>query len=292
MADIKYAERLADIMGQLNSGKSVNTKVLAEKYKTSERTIQRDITQRLSFLAITKSNGNWHIDRHSIGKLNKEVIKNFAAICGIRELFPSLDDRFLQSIMAANQDSAYLVKSHNYESLADQKSKQLFLKLEKVINNREMVHFCYKAKDYQNIQPYKLVSAKGLWYLAALDGNKLKTFHASKLSSVWPTGKMFEREPSIETRISEEESIWFSEVKFEVLVKVDSAVSSHFLRRAVLPEQELTKTCDDGSLIISSTVADDKQITPLIKYWMPHVKIISPISLDEKIRRDIEAYLS
>jgi predicted DNA-binding transcriptional regulator YafY len=235
MADTKLAERLADILGKLNNGESINTKVLAEKYKTSERTIQRDITIRLSFLAITKSNGNWCIDSHSIGKLNKEVVKNFAAICGIRELFPSLDDRFLQSVMSVGQESPYLVKSHNYESLADQTTKQLFIKLEKVINNREKIHFYYKAKDYQNIQPYKLVSSKGLWYLAAVDGNKLKTFHASQLSSVWPTGKTFEREPLVDTRITEEESIWFSEVKFEVLVKVDSAVSSHFLRRAVLP---------------------------------------------------------
>lgn len=96
----------------------------------------------------------------------------------------------------------------------------------------------------------------------------------------------------IETRIKEGESIWFSEVKFEVLIKVDSTVANYFLRRALLPEQELTKTCDDGSLIIATTVADDIQILPIIKYWMPHLKIISPEHLHQKILEDIDTYLN
>ncbi len=292
MADIKLAERLANIMGTLYSGESTTIKALSEKFNTSERTIHRDITERLSFLPIIKTDGKLLLDSQTIGQLNKKIIQNFAAICGIRDLFPSLDDAFLQSIMAQNQDSAYLVKSHKYEDLADPILKQLFLKLEKSITKKEKIHFYYKAKDYQNVKPYKLISSKGLWYLAALDGNKLKTFHASQLSSVWPTGKLFEHKHAIERHIEDSESIWFSDKKFEVTVQVNSEVASYFLRRSLLPEQELIKTCDDGNLILSSKVADDKQILPLIKYWMPYLKIISPSRLDEKVKISIQNYLN
>jgi len=134
MAEVKLAERLAEIIGMLNNGESICTTGLAERFSTSERTIQRDITQRLSFLSLIKTDNLWKMDTQSIGKLSHKVIQNFAAISGIRELYPTLDDNFLKSIMDVEQESAFLVKPHNYESLTDQVSKLLFSKLEKSIN--------------------------------------------------------------------------------------------------------------------------------------------------------------
>jgi len=292
MAEVKLAERLAEIIGMLNNGESICTTGLAERFSTSERTIQRDITQRLSFLSLIKTDNLWKMDTQSIGKLSHKVIQNFAAISGIRELYPTLDDNFLKSIMDVEQESAFLVKPHNYESLTDQVSKLLFSKLEKSINANQCIHFYYKAKDYQNIQPYKLINYKGIWYLAAVDNGKLKTFSVTKMSSVWETKESFECNPSVEKQIIDEETIWFSEDKLEVVLKVSADVADYFNRRQLLPEQEITKTCDDGSLIVTTTVANEKQILPIIKYWLPHVKVISPSSLDEKLRVDIRTYLN
>ena len=125
------------------------------------------------------------MDTNAVGSLSNKVIQNFAAISGIRELYPTLDDSFLKSLMSSEQQSAFLIKPHHYESLSDQASKQLFNKLEDAINNCELVHFYYKAKDYQSVRPYKLINSKGIWYLAALDKEKLKTFHISNINSVW-----------------------------------------------------------------------------------------------------------
>ncbi|PKG85446.1 transcriptional regulator [Colwellia sp. 75C3] len=291
MADIKLAERLAEIIGMLNNGESICTTSLAERFSTSERTIQRDITQRLSFLSLIKSDNLWKMDTQSIGKLSHKVIQNFAAISGIRELFPTLDDNFLKSIMDVESESAFLVKPHNYESLTDQASKQLFSKLEKSINATQCIHFYYKAKDYQNIQPYKLINYKGIWYLAGVDNGKLKTFSVSKMSSVWETQEGFKRNTSIDKKIVDEETIWFSDEKLEVVLKVSADVADYFTRRHLIPEQEITKTCDDGSLIVTTTVANEQQILPIIKYWIPHVKVISPTILEKRLREDIKGYL-
>jgi len=241
MAEVKLAERLAEIIGILNNGESICTTGLAERFSTSERTIQRDITQRLSFLSLIKTDNLWKMDTQSIGKLSHKVIQNFAAISGIRELYPTLDDNFLKSIMDVEQESAFLVKPHNYESLTDQVSKLLFSKLEKSINANQCIHFYYKAKDYQNIQPYKLINYKGIWYLAAVDNGKLKTFSVTKMSSVWETKESFECNPSVEKQIIDEETIWFSEDKLEVVLKVSADVADYFNRRQLLPEQEIQK---------------------------------------------------
>lgn len=292
MADTTLARRLAEIIGMFNNGESVNTVELAEKFNTSERTIHRDITQRLGFLQLIKSGNRWEMDTKVIGTLSQKVIQNFAAISGIRELYPTLDDNFLKSLMDVEQQSAFLIKPYHYESLSDQASKKLFNRLETAITRSEYVHFYYKAKDYQSVQPYKLINYKGIWYLAAIDNGKLKTFHVSQINSVWPTKEFFKRSPEIEVQINEEETIWFSVKKYEVVLKVNADVASYFKRRQLIPEQEITKTCDDGSLIVTTTVADDIQILPIIKYWMPHVKIISPSSLDGKLREDIKSYLN
>ncbi|MBA6350080.1 YafY family protein [Colwellia sp. BRX8-9] len=291
MAEVKLAERITEIIGMLNNGESVNIKQLAEKFETSERTIQRDITERLRFLSLIKSDKGWRMDTQSIGKLSQKVIQNFAAISGIRDLYPSLDDDFLKSLMSLEHESAFLIKPHNYESLSNQFSKQLFSKLEAAITRKERIHFYYKAKDYQNIQPYKLVNYKGIWYLAAVDNGKLKTFHANQIGSVWQTKELFEYDLEVEKQINNEESIWFSKNKQEVVLKVDADISSYFQRRQLIPEQEITKTCDDGSLIVTTMVADDMQILPIIKYWIPHVKIISPSSLDDTLRKELKGYM-
>jgi len=292
MADTTLALRLAEIIGLFNNGESVTTAELATKFNTSERTIQRDITQRLSFLQLIKTDNRWKMNTNTIGTLSQKVIQNFAAISGIRDLYPTLDDNFLKSLMDTEQQSAFLVKPHHYESLSDQVSKQLFNKLETAITHCESVHFYYKAKDYQSVQPYKLINAKGIWYLAAIDKDKLKSFHVSQINSIWPTKELFERNSKIEKQINDEESIWFSGKKHEVVLKVNADVASYFKRRQLIPEQDITKTCDDGSLIVTTMIADDKQILPIIKYWMPHVKIISPSNLDERLRIDVKRYLN
>ena len=292
MADTKLALRLAEIIGMFNNGESVNTVELATKFNTSERTIYRDITDRLNFLQLIKSENRWRMDTQSIGTLSQKVIQNFAAISGIRDLYPTLDDSFLKSLMDSEQQSAFLIKPYNYESLSDQVSKQLFNKLEATITSRESVHFYYKAKDYQSVQPYKLINYQGIWYLAAIDNGKLKTFHVSQIKSVWKTKELFKRDPKIEDQIKKDETIWFSDRKHEVVLKVNAEIASYFKRRQLIPEQEITKTCDDGSLIVTTRIADDKQILPIIKYWIPHVKIISPSSLNEHLRNDIKYYLN
>ena len=129
MADTKYAERLADILGMLNNGETLNIKKLAGEYNTCEKTIYRDFTERLTFLSFKTSEKNWALSEHSVGRLNKRVIKNFATISGIRDLFPALDDNFLNALMKTEEQSAYLIKPNNFESLSDQASKQLFQKV-------------------------------------------------------------------------------------------------------------------------------------------------------------------
>ena len=48
---------------------------------------------------------------------------------------------------------------------------------------------------------------------------------------------------------------------------------------------------EEGNLFISFKVTQEIEIEDLIKKWLPYLKVIEPISLDEKIKLDIKKYL-
>lgn len=121
-----------------------------------------------------------------------------------------------------------------------------------------------QSKRLPNIQPYKLINYEGIWYLAAVDNGKLKTFLVSKMSRVWETQESFECNSSVEKQILDEETIWFSEEKLEVVLKVSANVADYFTRRQLIPEQEITKMCDDGSLIVTTTIANENKFYRLL----------------------------
>jgi len=43
---------------------------------------------------------------------------------------------------------------------------------------------------------------------------------------------------------------------------------------------------------VSIKITHEMEIIPIIKYWIPHLKILQPSFIDEKILKDIEAYRS
>ena len=59
------------------------------------RTIQRDLNVRFAYLGLVKADGRYQLDPIFSGKSQYHDIERFAALSGIRGLFPSLSDDFL-----------------------------------------------------------------------------------------------------------------------------------------------------------------------------------------------------
>jgi predicted DNA-binding transcriptional regulator YafY len=182
-----------------------------------------------------------------------------------------------------------LVKGQHYEDLS-QKTEQ-FKQLEQAIVNRQCIQFNYKDKTYR-AQPYKLVNHTGIWYLAAIADEQLKAFSFSKLTNLIISTEPFTSDPETHQRIEQEDGIWFTATKREVILKIDSSVAHYFQRRDLLPHQRIDKILEDGSLIISSRIAHDHQILPLIRYWLPSVHVISPDELRHSLLQGLREYLS
>ena len=72
---------------------------------------------------------------------------------------------------------------------------------------------------------------------------------------------------------------------------MDKTKISFFENKKFLPSQEIVEKLDNGNLILSFFVTQEIEIEDLIKRWIPYLKVIEPISLDEKIKSDIRKYL-
>ena len=219
--------RLAQMLVKLNQGERLDPQALAEEFGVNLRTIQRDLNERFAYLPLERTDGRYHLDPAFLGKLSTKDIERFASLAGVRGLFPSLSDEFLRDIFDARIQSALLVKGHNYEDLAGKEA--MFRLLEQAIVARRHVAFEYRKEEgpqaYESVAPYKLVNLKGIWYLAARDGEKLKTFSFAKIERVRLLESRFEADPQLEQKLVEEDGIWMGEEKREIVLKVSAEVA-------------------------------------------------------------------
>jgi predicted DNA-binding transcriptional regulator YafY len=282
------ATRLAIILHKLNSSEKLDIDELVQEFNVTKRTIQRDLNDRLSFLPLKKENNLYYLEEYYLGKLNSEDIKSFAAICGVKELFPNLDNNFLMHILDSSVNKAYLIKGHNYEDLSFQTTQ--FKAIEKAILSQNIIYFLYNDKQ-RKIKPYKLVNIKAIWYLAGIENDTLKTFSFKKIQQLRVDNESFYIDSQIENLIKDEQTLWFSKKKIEVILKVKSSVSYYFKRRDILPYQKILTELDNGDLLVESKVSFEEEILKLVRYWIPNVYIITPDKLHQKLIDDLKGYL-
>jgi len=88
-----------------------------------------------------------------------------------------------------------------------------------------------------------------------------------------------------------EDGIWFSEKPVEIVLKIAPAVAGYFKRRNLIANQIIEKELDDGGLIVSTRVGHVNQVLPIVRYWIPHIRIVNPDSLQRQLERELEAFL-
>lgn len=285
--------RLAHILVKLNQGESLSPQVLAEEFGVNLRTVQRDLNERFAYLPLVKTDNRYHLDQAFLGKLSNRDIERFAGLAGVRGLFPSLSDDFLRDIFDTRIQSVLLVKGHHYEDLAGK--EKLFRLLEQAIVGKRMVSFFYRKdegeKHYVDIEPYKMVNNKGIWYLAGKDSGKLKTFSFTKIERLAISDDTFTPDPTVDRILADEDGVWFGDNKKEIVLKIAKEVAGYFKRRKLIANQVIEKELEDGGLIVSAKVGHPNQVLPIVRYWIPHIRVISPEGLQAEMEDEIQAYL-
>lgn len=157
-----------------------------------------------------------------------------------------------------------------------------------------------KTLKYENIKPYKIIFMNDNHYLACEVFNEYKfsMFRINNILNIEKNLKTFSYDidllefiQNIQTPFSKYTEN-YSENLVEVLVEVDSSKVRFFENKKFLPSQEFKEKLENGNIIISFNVTQEMEVEDLIKKWLPYLKVIKPISLDEKIKIDIKKYLN
>jgi len=263
--------RLAHIPGKLNDGQKLDPKVLANEFNVEPSTIQRDLKE------LVKTDGLHRSDSAFLGKRNLRDVGHFANMEGVRGLFPLLSDDFLRDFFDTRSQSALLVKGHEYENLGGK--EQIFCILEQAMALHTLT-FSYKksegTKTYADMQPNKLVNKDGIWYLTGKDGDKLEVFSLTKIDTLQVLSTCFTADLTIEKTLTDEDDLWPSVNKIEVILKISNTVAEYFKRHKLVAAKVIKRELVIRCLIISAKVARIHQIVSTMCYWIPNIRIISP----------------
>ena len=288
----RLADRLANILTMLNMGSHLSSKELAEKFGVNNRTIIRDFDRLGSYLPLQQDEitKKYYLEQNYLGKISHKDIRNFAQLSGISDLYPNLDMSFLRELLDSRANQVYSTKGYSFEDSTQ--FIDIFKKVSQAILEHKQIGFLYKGES-RLVQPYRLINHHGSWYLAAVRKEQLRTYRISHIQLMHTPHEysQFTPDQSIVKLVENDDSIWFGQDKQEIILSVDSSVAFYFKQRSILPEQKIVRELGSGELLVSSKINHDMQLFPLIRFWLPNIKVVQPLELQHKLESGLKKYL-
>ena len=131
-----------------------------------------------------------------------------------------------------------------------------------------------------------------MWYLIGTDEGKKKTFCFTQIRMFKTLNETFEPNQQFIEEIKTNDSISHGNQLGEVVIKVSSFAAPYFTRRNLLPNQDLVRKLENGELLLSCKNVNELDIVPVVQYWIPHLTIVSPAELQEKIIVSLQQYIT
>lgn len=310
--------RVLELLKRFNNGQKVCIDSLSNDvlwYGKSEKTIRRDLDvikeyfpesfelikgEKGCYKAITKESFDKFITKDAISLMTQTF--NFAQKYNLLDNMDITDsDKKILNDKIEKSKDCYLFISKPFESTKN--DENLLKDIENSIIRKRYVTLKYKVNDMENtyiIKPYKIIFMKENLYLSCENTTEdfyFTNFRISNITSYKLDSKTFHINPDIVSFINQIQTPFsrytpnFRNNLIDVVVEIDKSKSRFFEKKKFLPSQKIVEKKKDGNLILSFTVTQELEIEELIKSWIPNIKVISPISLKEKVKDDINKYI-
>ena len=277
----KLAVRISNILARLHQGEILDKEALSNEYSVDVRTIERDLHERLRGFVERNKKGGWQLKQTASGSIPISKLSDYTQMIGSGRMFPdSSTDYLLEQLKTPASRRSIRVQATSVEDLQPQ--SHLFLQLQNAITHRHECSFTY-TKKARRVCPYRLIHQNGVWYLAAEEDGKLKNFSIAKINELSvDTTSGFEINRAHTDYINAKDDIWFTSETTEVLLRVAPEIAHYFTRRPLLPRQQQREDAD-GSLLVTTHINHPNQLLPVVRYWLPNVRIIEPKKLHEEL---------
>ena len=293
----KILTRLTIILSKLYQGEKLMINDLAQEFNVSARTIQRDFKERLINFPIFYENKSWQMQKNF--KIEKNISLEDTITLDILENFSTnLGKKFHNKTTSIfhklkNRQYSPIFTKLNMEDISDE--YQNMISFEDAILNQCQIQIKYisrKKEDIIEVCPIKIVNFEGLWYLIATDHNyNLKSYYIKNIVLLKTLDKKFDIPKRAETILNNAISIWFDDKEpFEVILQIHNNFSKYFLTKPISNTQKIISH-DDNILTISVMATNDMEIIPIVKSWLPYIKVISPIRIQESVKEEVRKFL-
>jgi predicted DNA-binding transcriptional regulator YafY len=283
------ARRLAVLLLKLNHGERLSPAALARELGVAAATLRRDLSRRLAFLPLERERGGWRLDAAFAGRLSTRDIEHLAALAATRGAPPAQE--LLRELFEGRVQRNFLAGTR---TAVPAEHPALARALEDAIVAHRRIDFellkdAQRLQAYADVEPYRLLRHKGAWYLAARDAGQFKTFSLARMRRLQVSPRRFDPDPATERVLADDETLW--QARERVVLRVSPEAAPHFRRRKLIASQKLERTLEDGGLLLSVQAAHAGQVLPLVRYWMPHLRIVSPAAWQAELERGLAQYL-
>jgi proteasome accessory factor B len=215
----------------------------------------------------------------------------------------------MRSVMGKIAESLQGTVSVELESLTDQFTvlsedrarvdPEVWQRAARAINQREGLRVRYQRfdgaiRDYV-VEPYHLAAYHGNWYVVALNAaaGRVETFALSRCRGLGGTGEHFGRPAGFDPRTFFRDAFGISQADqaWKVRLVFAREVATYIGERLWHPSQRMRRR-RDGALELRLETASRKELTRWVLSWMPHVRVLSPRELRERVRERLRRALA
>lgn len=285
--------RTIEILKDLNEGKKLCVNALANYYEVNPRTIQRDIKLiREIFGDFLSKEGDCYQGHKKV--LLDELLHatDLMTLANITNLFDITNKQSLISIktdtLIKNSMSVYDFKSKPFEIIKD---KELLKKLEHAIKFNKEISIKYQGEyaiKERIFHPYKIIFLNENFYVVGENISKscFASFRIALIKELNYSSKKFYRVKEIEQFIDSIQTPWaqFGAKKSIVRLFVKQKVAKYFILKKYLPTQTIVKRYESGDLEVEYYITSYREVEELIIKWLPHIKVLEPLALNEMVR--------
>jgi len=295
----KALYRLTKILEMLLNDERPKIKELALEFNVTERTMQRDIYERLQAFNIEKNDQQelffaYELDMKKSFLRVEEMYFMSLSLSQVEDIdkeHQALSRGIFRKLLKKEIYNPYFIKPEKFQPIDEEKS--LIEELEKAILNKSTIEILFNHQSLK-LFPYKIASFEGIWYLLADDikEDKLKNYMISRIENIKAIEEKFTPMDNVEQVLEDVESAWYVEGNtFEVKVKIYPEIAEYFTLKKHLESQKIIETYADGSLLVSFDISHDEDVDNIIKSWLPHIEVIRPQRFRDKMITELETYL-
>jgi predicted DNA-binding transcriptional regulator YafY len=303
--------RLMEILVERKKIKA-NDKEIAKELGYSTKTLGRhlkDIATLYSSIIEVKEGRNKVYELVDTSYVFEKIMTNSDDLYWFFDLIERWDSNIFKDIgyeVSKKERDVYLYKNSPFEELKSDKQKDIFRSLKSAIINQEYrdIDYIYNApRTHRQAIPLKLIFMEQNWYVAIVDGDEgfrfLRIFfikdvrNSAKRSYEGDLNSEELKQYSEFLKTFQNPMSKYAEPKEIARIKASPRVAKYFDKgmKRHLQSQTFIKKNSDGSVEFSLEYTQPIEILPLIKKWLPDLKILSPQSLEDVLRADLEVYL-